>query len=54
MIVIPAHLVQRDERGASSVEYALLATLIAGVIVATLVVLGPVVAGLFEQATEGW
>ena len=44
----------RDERGATAVEYALLVALIAGVIVATIVTLGPLVVGLYTDASQGW
>lgn len=43
---------QRD-RGASSVEYALVAVLIAGATIAVLLLLGPDVLGLFNQAEDG-
>lgn len=38
----------REQRGASAVEYAILASLIAGVIVAVVFALGPQVADLFD------
>lgn len=38
----------REDFGASSIEYALLVTLIAGAIVAALIALGPVVEGLYD------
>ncbi|WP_344773761.1 Flp family type IVb pilin [Nocardioides panacisoli] len=42
------------ERGATAVEYALLIALIAGVIVATVAVLGPQVVSFYQSATQGW
>jgi Flp pilus assembly pilin Flp len=42
------------DRGATSVEYALLLALIAAVIVGAVAIFGTQVAGLYEVATEGW
>ncbi|MEZ0581039.1 Flp family type IVb pilin [Nocardioides sp. MH1] len=42
------------ERGATAVEYALFVALIAGVIVTTILALGPIVAGLYTAASQGW
>ena len=44
------------ERGATSVEYAIMASLIAAVIVTTVTVLGTRVAGLFQSVLTamGW
>jgi pilus assembly protein Flp/PilA len=39
--------VMQDDRGANLIEYGLLATLIALVVVPTLVILGPLVAALY-------
>ena len=44
----------RGERGATAVEYGLLVALIAGAIIAIIAVLGPQVAGLYTDATQGW
>jgi pilus assembly protein Flp/PilA len=43
-----------DPRGASSVEYALLAALIAAVIVSTVVIFGGQVDGLFENTNASF
>ncbi len=40
------------QRGASAVEYALMVALVAAVIVATILVLGGSVSGLFEDTTN--
>jgi len=42
-----------DQRGATAVEYGLLVALIAAVIIASIVALGPVVANLY-QAVQWW
>jgi pilus assembly protein Flp/PilA len=42
----------RDERGASSVEYALLAVLIAVVVIAAVMLLGSKTRGMFDTACE--
>jgi pilus assembly protein Flp/PilA len=49
-----AHRRSDQERGATAVEYALLVALIAAVIVTTIVALGPLVQGLYAQASQGW
>ena len=41
-------LIRFQERGATAVEYAIMASLIAGVIIATVTILGTQVAGLFN------
>lgn len=41
-----------DEAGATAVEYALMASAIAGVVAAAAFALGPTVAELFERATR--
>jgi pilus assembly protein Flp/PilA len=46
--------VERSERGATAVEYGLFVALIAGVIIATVVLLGPQIAGLYAAAAQGW
>jgi pilus assembly protein Flp/PilA len=52
MIGRAARVAQRDaERGATMLEYALVATFIAVVVSAALVVFGPAVANLFTGAT---
>ena len=43
-----------QERGATAVEYALFVALIAGAIVLTVMTLGPIVQGLYLQASQGW
>jgi pilus assembly protein Flp/PilA len=45
---------RRPERGATAVEYGLFIALIAGAIIAIVVVLGPQVASLYTSATQGW
>ena len=42
----------KDEEGASMVEYALLVSLIAVVVIAALVVLGPAIADLFNEVAD--
>ena len=42
----------KDEEGASMVEYALLVALIAVVVIAALLLLGPAIANLFDDVTE--
>jgi len=42
----------KDEEGASMVEYALLVALIAVVVIAALLILGPRIAGLFENVAD--
>jgi Flp pilus assembly pilin Flp len=42
----------RDQRGASAVEYALVAVLIAVVIIASVTVLGGRTSGLFQKTCE--
>jgi Flp pilus assembly pilin Flp len=42
----------RDERGATSTEYALLAVMIAVVIITGVTLLGTRTAGMFQQACE--
>lgn len=42
------------ERGATAVEYALLIALIAGTIIAAVITLGPLVADLYNDASQGW
>jgi pilus assembly protein Flp/PilA len=45
---------RRDDRGATAVEYALMAAAIAAAIVAIVFVLGGQVSSLFESATSLW
>lgn len=45
---------QRDDQGATAVEYALMVAAIAAAIVATVLVLGVQVSGLFENASNLW
>ncbi len=44
----------REERGATAVEYALIASLIAAVIAAVVLVLGEEVAALFQTMANAW
>lgn len=44
-----AHLRREDEDGQTLVEYGLLLALIAIVVIAALVVLGPIVSGIFNE-----
>jgi len=46
--------INHDERGAASIEYAILGSLIAAVIVFTAAALGSQIRTLFETATKGW
>ncbi|MDQ2933544.1 MAG: Flp family type IVb pilin [Chloroflexota bacterium] len=43
---------QRDERGQTLVEYGLLLALIAIVVIAVLIVLGPAVSGIFRSVNN--
>lgn len=49
-----AKALQRDDQGATAVEYALMAAAIAAAIVAIVFVLGVQVRGLFENVTTLW
>jgi pilus assembly protein Flp/PilA len=51
-IMIDARLAQRDERGASAVEYALLIAGIAGVIVMVIYAFGGVLNGVFTATCD--
>ena len=44
----------RDEAGATSAEYAIMAALIAGVVIAAVAALGLTTGGLFCNVTDGW
>jgi Flp pilus assembly pilin Flp len=44
----------RDETGATAVEYAFMASLIAAVIAATIVIFGQEVLGLFQLIVDLW
>lgn len=44
----------RDEIGATAVEYALLASLVAAVIVAIVATMGEEVLGLFQSVIDVW
>jgi pilus assembly protein Flp/PilA len=44
-----AHLRREDEEGQTLVEYGLLLALIAIVVIAALVILGPIVSGIFTE-----
>ena len=44
-----SNLLRRDEEGQTLVEYGLLLALIAIVVIAALVVLGPIVSGIFDE-----
>ncbi|MFC1610189.1 Flp family type IVb pilin [Myxococcota bacterium] len=43
-----------DETGATAAEYGLIAALIAGVIVITVIEIGPGLNTLYELVTNGW
>ena len=43
---------QRDERGQTLVEYGLLLALIAIVVIAVLILLGPAVSGIFQSVND--
>ena len=47
-----AHLRRDDEEGQTLVEYGLLLALIAIVVIAALVVLGPIVSGIFTEVGD--
>ncbi len=49
-----AKALQRDDRGATAVEYALMIAAIAAAVVATAFVLGVQVSGLFQNASNLW
>jgi pilus assembly protein Flp/PilA len=44
----------RDETGATAVEYAFMASLVAAVIAATVVLFGEEVLGLFQAIANAW
>jgi pilus assembly protein Flp/PilA len=44
----------RDERGATAVEYALMASLIAGVIAAIVTTMGEQLVGIFQNMVDVW
>jgi pilus assembly protein Flp/PilA len=46
--------IQADERGATAAEYALIASLIAVVIVAAVILLGGAVSGLFSETASSF
>jgi len=48
------HQANDKERGATAIEYALLSSLIAMVIVGGVAALGTTVMGLFESVTANW
>ena len=43
---------QRDERGQTLVEYGLLLALIAIVVIAVLILLGPAISGIFQSVND--
>jgi pilus assembly protein Flp/PilA len=47
------YLLREDERGQGLVEYALILVLIAVVVIAILVILGPAVANMYSRVTNG-
>jgi pilus assembly protein Flp/PilA len=47
-----ADRLRRDDRGVTAVEYGLILALIAGVIIAGLLVLGPAISGLFSNSAN--
>jgi pilus assembly protein Flp/PilA len=47
-----ADRLRRDDRGVTAVEYGLILALIAGVIVAGLLVLGPAISSLFSNSAN--
>ena len=49
-----AAFVRHDDRGANLVEYGLLATFIAIVVVPALIILGPLVAALYTRVIGGF
>jgi pilus assembly protein Flp/PilA len=44
----------RDEKAATAIEYGLIAAGVAGTIIATVMAMGPTVAGLYEKVTNAW
>jgi pilus assembly protein Flp/PilA len=49
-----AHTLRSDDRGANLIEYGLLVTLIAIVVVPTLILLGPLVTALYTGVMAGF
>lgn len=45
---------RHDDRGATAVEYALMVSLIAGAIVATVIVFGSDVQSLYQAVLDAW
>lgn len=52
LIALFHQLRNRDERGQTLVEYGLLLALIAIVVIAVLILLGPTVSGIFESVND--
>jgi Flp pilus assembly pilin Flp len=44
----------RDREAATSVEYAIMASLIAAIVIASVAVLGVATEGMFARASVGW
>jgi pilus assembly protein Flp/PilA len=44
----------RDEKAATAIEYGLIAAGIAGAIIATVMAMGPTIAGMYEKVTNAW
>jgi pilus assembly protein Flp/PilA len=44
---------KKNDRGATAVEYGLLVALIAGVIIAAVLILGPLINGAFDSVNDG-
>jgi pilus assembly protein Flp/PilA len=54
LVTVVAASLRHDDRGANLVEYSLLATLIAIVVVPTIILLGPLVAALYTGVIGGF
>ena len=52
LISVLAGLRARNERGQTLVEYGLLLALIAIVVIAVLIILGPTISGLFQSVND--
>ena len=54
LAVLVQNRIVRDERGATAIEYALLASLIALVIIGTVTAIGLALSGLYADVVEGF
>jgi pilus assembly protein Flp/PilA len=44
----------KDQTGATAVEYAIMVSLVAALVIAVVTTLGSQVSSLFQSATQGW